>query len=392
MNHKNQTAFSISELGCSFAGCFMSESYIQAYLLLLGLSVGQISAYGTLSYAAALISYVAFSLYRPKNGSYFALFNLSSYPMVLLPLILCLAPGLDGRYPMILAAAFIHQIAGGFRSASLFSTIPMLFPRRYYGRLLARCSTIGCALGALVSIVNALFVSDRSLLSYEVLFAVSAALYLLSALSIRMMKPGQPEEEEEKVHTRSASLRSYLNARYMALLAPHLLRGVATGGFYYFVVASFDRLTLPASLQPLMVTVGVLGSVFGVYAFGRLEKRMKTGSQIFYANIICAACGVLTALNRSPALFFLVYFTYMTTNNITANAVPTGVIYCTPIDDLPFISSMRMLVMSGASCVMIPVWGRLMALMPVWCVMLLCAAVHVATGAIFKMQYTDPLK
>ena len=159
------------------------------------------------------------------------------------------------------------------------------------------------------------------------------------------------------------------------------------------MVASFRRFELPAALQPLMVAVGVCGSVAGVYAFGWLEKRrVRTGRQIFAANAICALCGVLTAINTSPALFFLLYFAYMLTNNLTANAVPTGVIYSTSIQDLPFISSARMLVMNAASCVMIPVWGRMLNAVPAWTVMLACGAVHLLTGAIFRRQYTDPLK
>ncbi|MBO4297867.1 MAG: hypothetical protein J5998_03635, partial [Clostridia bacterium] len=199
MESKNQAAFSLTELGCSFAGCFMSESYIQAFFLLLGLSVRQISLYGTLCYAAALLSYVAFGLYRPgrdRDRAYFRMFRGSSLPMALLPLMLCLAPGIAFRYPLILVCAFIHQTCGAFRTASLFSIIPMLFPRRYYGRLLARCSTIGSALGAVVSIINALFVRSRSLASYEILFAVSACLYFGSALAIRLMRPGEPVEQE----------------------------------------------------------------------------------------------------------------------------------------------------------------------------------------------------
>ena len=390
MHDRNQTAFSLSELGCSFAGCFMSESYVQAYLLMLGLSVGQISLYGTVSYAAALLSYVAFWLYRPRSGSYFGLFNASSYPMLLLPLVLCLAPGIPGRFLLILLAVFIYQICCGFRSASLFSIVPTLFPRRYYGRLLARCSTIGCALGALISIVNALFVKQQSMAGYGLLFAVSACLYLAAALSIRLMRPTAPEEEEARPD--HPGLRASLTPGNLRLLVPHLLRGVAAGGYYYFVVASFHRLTLPASLQPLMVAVGVCGSVFGVFLFGRLDRHLRTGDQIFFANVLCALCGVLTALNSSPVLFFALYFSYMTTNNLTANAVPAGVIYSTPMGDLPFISSMRMLVMSGASCIMIPVWGRLLNAIPVWLVMLFCAGVHIATGAIFRAQYRDPLK
>ena len=310
--------------------------------------------------------------------------------MLLLPLAFVLVPGISWRFPLILAAAFIYQVCGGFRSASMFCIVPTLFPRRYYGPLLAKCSTIGCALGALLSITNAVFIREQSMSSYSLLFAVSAGLYLAASLTIRLMRPLATAEEEARPG--SLSLRASLTPRNLRLLSPHLLRGVATGGYYYFVVVSFRRLTLPVALQSLMVTAGVCGSVFGVFLFGRLDKRIRTGDQIFLANVLCALCGVLTALNRSLVLFFILYFAYMATNNMTANAVPAGVIYSTPMDDLPFISSMRMLVMSGASCLMIPVWGWLLDALPAWSVMLLCAGVHIATGAIFRAQYRDPLK
>ncbi|MBO4299191.1 MAG: hypothetical protein J5998_10350, partial [Clostridia bacterium] len=220
MEQKNQTAFSLTELGCSFAGCFISESYVQAFFLLLGLSVRQISLYGTVCYAAALMSYVAFGMVRPRSNSYFNMFRTASLPMLLLPLTLCLAPGIAFRYPLILAAAFIYQTCGAFRTSSMFCIIPMLFPRRYYGRLLARCSTIGCALGAIVSIINALFVHSHSLASYEVLFAASACLYLFAALCIRMMHPIEPEEQEAP-RTHGVSLRESFAPRSLRLLAPH---------------------------------------------------------------------------------------------------------------------------------------------------------------------------
>ena len=390
MQRRNQRAFFLNELGTSFAGCFLSESYVQAYLLLLGLSVGQISLYGSVSYGAALISYVTFWLFKPVDGSYFAMYSLSSFPLLMLPLALCLVPGLSWRFPLILVAVFIYQFCGGLRSASMFTVVPTLFPRRHYGPLLAKCSTIGCSLGALISITNALFVKEQSMTSDSLLFALSACLYLAAALFIRLMRPGAPEDEETRL--RHAGLRASLTPQNLWLLTPHLLRGIAMGGYYYFVVASFSRLTLPAALQPLMVATGVCGSVFGVFMFGRLDQRLKTGDQIFIANILCALCGVLSALNRSPALFFVLYFAYMSTNNLTANAVPAGVIYSTPMESLPFISSMRMLVLSSASCLTIPAWGWLLNALPAWSVMLLCAGVHIATGAIFRLQYRDPLK
>ena len=117
---------------------------------------------------------------------------------------------------------------------------------------------------------------------------------------------------------------------------------------------------------------------------------IETGVEI--GNVVAGLCALLTAFNGVPVLFFALYFGYMMFNNVSAYAIPAGVVYSVPNEDLPFISSMRMLMMSVGSTVCIQLFSHLLAVGPAWWVMAISAAVYAAAGVIFKLQYTDALK
>ena len=386
----NRTIFFWNEFFYTFGANFMTESYVQAYLLLLGLTDGQISLYGTFSYAAAFLSYAAFILYKPANDSYFGMFRVSSLLITVLPAALFIAPVLSAPLYLLLAAVFLYQFCIGLRASSDYSVVPDLFSRKYYGKLMSRCGIAGSAMGALVSVLNATLFKGAGINSGRILFFTAVVLYLTGAVCVRFLKP-IPHEKQEKA-ARSVSLASHFTLRNLYLLLPHLLRGVTNAGFYYYVIVSFSRFELPAQLQPLMVTVGIAGSACGCFVFGRMDKRIKTGKQILIANAVTAACALATAANGSAVLFFLFYFLYMLSTNVANYAIPTGVMYLISKEELPFISSARMLAYSGASFALIPVWGSVLNGLPALWVMGICAAIHVAAGVIFNVQLKDPLR
>ena len=176
------------------------------------------------------------------------------------------------------------------------------------------------------------------------------------------------------------------------ILLPHLLRGIASGGFYYFVAVSMQRVTLSASGSSLIVTIGVIGSMMGSLAFMLLEKKLRTGTITLIGNLTAGVCAVLTAFNQSPVLFFALYFSYMLFNIMSGYAIPAGVVYSVPAEELPFISSMRMLMMSVGSMVCIQLFSLMLTSCPAWTVMVISAAIYAAAGVIFRIQYTDALK
>jgi len=313
----------------------------------------------------------------------------SALAIVAFPLILAAAGLVPALVMSVLAGSALYQFMLGFRGSCDYSVIPTIMPRSRYGGLSSKCGLIGSGLAAVMSAVSASVVSGEHARSgYITIFMAAAAALLISALATRGYRPMQQEEQKKAA---SAGVRRF-SAKSAWILLPHLLRGIASGGFYYFVVVSLSRVTLDAAGSSLIVTVGVVGSMAGCFTFMQMEKKLKTGTVTLIGNLMAGTCALLTAFNSSPTMFFVLYFGYMLFNNVSAYAIPAGVVYSVPAEDLPFISSMRMLMMSGGSMACIQLFSIALTSWPAWIVMAVSAAVYAAAGLIFKIQYTDALK
>ncbi|MBQ2955671.1 MAG: hypothetical protein IJE08_04335 [Clostridia bacterium] len=388
-NWDNEAVFLIVSVLYGLGTSFLSEGYIQAYLLELGMNVHKIGLYGTMGNAGALASYALFSFYKPRNNSYMTPMFVMALGLTILPIMLTLVSLSPQLGAVILFFSALHSFAQGFRASCDYCVVPTIMPRSRYGLMSGKCGMIGSGLAALVSALSASLMDDSgSMAGYIAIFIAAAASLAVSAAAIRFYRPMVSGEETGRKPIPGG--RMTLKSAW--ILLPHLLRGVATGGFYYFVVISMERMATPISASSLIVTIGVIGTMVGCAAFMYFEKRMKTGTITLIGNLVAGLCAVMTAFNASPVIFFLLYFGYMMFNNISAYAIPAGVVYSVPAEELPFISSMRMLMMSVGSMVCIQLFSMLMTVWPAWTVMAISAAVYAAAGVIFKIQYTDAMK
>lgn len=390
MHWGNEMVFLIVSVFYGLGTSFLSEGYIQAYLLDLGMNVQQIGLYGTLGNIGALASYALFGFFKPKNDNYRTPMFIMALGITILPVMLALISLAPQLAAVILLFSALHSFSQGFRASCDYCVVPTIMPRAHYGRLSGKCGMIGSGLAALVSAISASIMAGSGDLSgYMAIFIAAAVSLVISAAAIRFYKPMKIAEGEVK---KADTTGKRLSLRSVWILLPHLMRGISTGGFYYFVVISMQKVTLTASGSSLIVTIGVAGAMVGCLLFMFLEKRMKTGMITLIGNLVAGLCALLTAFNAVPALFFLLYFGYMMFNNLSAYAIPAGVVYSVPAEELPFISSMRMLVMSIGTTVCIQLFSMLMTAWPAWTVMAISAAVYAAAGVIFRIQYTDALK
>jgi len=381
----------ISTIAYTLGGSFLNESYIQAYLLQIGMDTMSIGIYGTFSQVAALLGYVLFLIYRPKNRTRYVR-NIMIYGLLgcIMPLALIGSAYVRFASLLLYAGVSVYQITMAMKSVCEFSAMPMLYPRERYGRISAKCGMIGSALAAVLSAVSAPFISDgSSLMQYLIFFALAFFGLLASALSAKAYTPMESLLTEEETVSKRERIAI---PEMLKILFPHFLRGVATACFYYFVAVSFSSVTLSAIGQSIFITVGVLSTMAACGVFMKLQDRFRTGPIILVSNIIAAASVILTCLNTSEIGFFALYVIYTLTINITAYAIPAGVMYCTPADKLPFISSTRLLVMSGATSLLLTPIAGLLDVFSAWQVMAAGGAIHILSGVIFAVQYTDKLK
>ena len=161
---------------------------------------------------------------------------------------------------------------------------------------------------------------------------------------------------------------------------------------YYFVVIALKNLPQSPLISSGIVAVSTCSNMLGNLFFMKTTGRIRSGKMILCANGICAACMMIVPLGLNTAAFFAVYLIYGTANIISQAAVPVGVLQSTPTRNLPFISSARMFACSGATCIMIPIFGTWIERSRAGGVMLVAALLFVAAGICFNRQYRDEIK
>ena len=167
---------------------------------------------------------------------------------------------------------------------------------------------------------------------------------------------------------------------------------MAEAGMYYFVVIALKNLPQSPLISSGIVAVSTCSNMLGNLFFMKTTGRIRSGKMILCANGICAACMMIVPLGLNTAAFFAVYLIYGIANIISQAAVPVGVLQSTPTRDLPFISSARMFACSGATCIMIPIFGTWIERSGAGGVMLVAALLFVAAGICFNRQYRDEIK
>ena len=151
----NESIFLIVSVFYGLGTSFLSEGYVQAYLIELGMGVREIGLYGTLGYIAALASYALFSLYKPKGGDYLPMMFMAALSLMLFPLILAAAGLFPALSMIVLFGSALYQFMAGFRGSCDYSVVPRIMPRSRYGGLSGKCGLIGSALAAVMSAVDA---------------------------------------------------------------------------------------------------------------------------------------------------------------------------------------------------------------------------------------------
>ncbi len=389
---RNILIFYLSSVSYTLASGLLSEGYVQSFLLRLGLDTMGIGLYGTFSQLSALLGYALFLLWHPRRRETYvrSIFFFGLWTV-------CLPLSLIGsgrwRFPVFLiyAGTVAYQLGIALKFSCEYSATPMLFPRERYGGISARCGMLGSGLAAAVSATAGSLLSGKDPISpYTVLFALALLALILSALPTRGYTALPALDQAPS--PASASPSSPGLSRLLLILLPHLLRGMAAACFFYFVPVSFRSVTLSPLGESLFVTAGVLSTMAACFLFMKLQNRFRTGRVILASNILTAFAAMAACQNASEPGFFALYILYTLSYNVTAYAVPAGVLYSTPSPLLPRVSSLRLLVMSGATCaLMTPVAGLLTHLPPL-SVMAAGGLLHILSGLLFFAHHTDRLK
>ena len=375
------------------ASSFLAESYVQTYLLRLGVTEGGISAYGYASQVAAMIAYALFSgVNISKPGMWKRIVSMG-FAMGVLPAALLLAGQTEGKAALgaALTGVVIFGFVSAYKSSGDYAIMPCLFRREQYARVSGLSGIFGGVAAALISLTaNAML---RGGASYTPLFSMGVVLMMVSAWFYARLQPVAPESSAPEVKTGGREVLARINTpAYRKMMWPHLLRGIVTGAMYYFVLTGYRNISLNDAQSTFLITVSVVTNMVGCFVFIRVVRRIRSGTLLLIAYSVCAIGMLAVPWVRTVGGFFALYIIYMIALVITQYSVPYGVLRSTKNEDLALISSSRMFVHNGDAALFIFLFGIIMnRASPVW-VMACGAAASLIAGLQYKKQYRDELR
>lgn len=391
---KNGKYYLLLMLAFTVVSGLCSEGYIQAYLIKSGVSSSGIGLYGSVYNAAALITYALCVGISPKKKGFRGKYLLSTLLIAFLPAALILSAFLP-QWVLVFAivGGIIYSAAVSYRSTCEQAMMPYLFEREKAGMLTGNAGFIGGLIAIAVTTASSGVINRIGFPhGYSVIFGISllfCAGVFLSGSRFRLSSADKADSAQ-KIRYREI-LKKIFTKRYIRPLLPHFYRGLATAGMYFFMAVSLQNTHLSEGQITLSMAVSVAAAAVGNLSFVFLQRRINSGTITLAANIICSVMLIATAFNPYPALFFLIYFIYTMFNAISQVAIPFGVLGSTDNEDLPVISAMRMLLMSGTSAIFISLFGGLLNFIsPLW-IMGIAAFFFILCGAKFKLLFTDEL-
>ena len=395
----NKTLFVLSMLSYTTAVNLISNGYIQSFMLNLGLGTEDVASLGAVSTAFAMCAYLLFSIFRPKNGDYYKTMLINAFLMALYPACLLISGLFGGKtaLALILGGNALYCIFLAFKYSSEFTVIPRLFPRSEYGSVVGKSGSIGCLIAAAISLIGAAMISPESgNAAYIGFFAVAFLFMVLSAwFGTRYKLIKNPEEAQESASHGGIQFRQLFerirDRSFLMRMLPHFLRGAGMAGIYYFPMVGMQRVALNAVQSGYLIVVGVAAQLMGNLLFARLCKRIRSGWLVLVPFGIEIACLLLVPFVDGVIGFLALYFVLLLFTCISDCAIPNGVLRSTASEDLPMISSLRMMACNGVNCILVMAFGRMIDVYP-FVTMLIAAAIYLAGGVMYFHHFRDQMK
>lgn len=381
----------------TFAANFQSSGFATPFNVNdLGMSAFELSIASTVSAIASMVAYFLLSVCHMRNMK--RVMIVSSFLLCLSPLmsILFLFTGRTALViPLQCVIGAVFAVATACKSTCEYSITPLLFPRKDYGGMTAKCGIIGGIIAIGIGFVSTLFNQISSFQRYLLFFSIITIGYFLSALLIfryRTISNLEPKTAEEvKAPSKEKKNFSGNLLEKLWMLLPHLLRGIVNVGFGYIMIIALKNFTFSATGQSMLVTISSAALLIACSGFMKIEKHMRSGLIILVSYVILALGGLLACTTKSEIVFLVVYCIYLMANHMKDYAIPVGVMYSVRMEDLPYISSVRMLVVSVAGLVLTTPVAALVDVKPIL-VISITSLLAIVTGAIFFIQYKDKYK
>jgi len=358
LEKRNLVWLVVTGLAASMGSFPVSGAVFQAYLLESGLSNAQI---GTVGSAVAIAGAVGmFGLMGIANSVRRRIRVVTGFKLLacLMPFALAGLTLLDatGIGPAMVFATVVVVMGLGtaiqsFASLVYYSAFVRCISRRMRGRLtgtsgvVTGLATIGLGIGITVLLERTSFPWG-----FTLCFFAAGGFVVISAISFsRVVElPALEHPADESTRSPLAAIWKVLKLReFRVLLAPNLLRGLASGVSYFVLAMGWERLGLSQEHGAALGTVTAAAGMLGMVTIGLLHDRWGAGWICLLGDVI-AAIGLLGLVLTGSPNWFLVFNGVLAFGGIMEGAgVPLGTYDVAPPSMIAAYNGLRLLLLNG---------------------------------------------
>ena len=349
----NNIKFVLHTIFHASAVVLSSGAVIQAFMLYLGISEGDISLYSSLIQFAQVSMMLVFAFVGDKFKTVkkiiflFAL-ALPSLFIFLLIAVSPLTPTLESKYLVILIGSILVNLVLGAYNVLCYKLPYSIINMSDYGHLTA----IGGILAGILSITLTSLLSYFTanfdyLLVISIAFILGAVLWTLSALFIKFCKEIELPQTEEKAKT---SFISFIKQPvFYKLLPAHIFRGIANGIFLLVAVIGASDGVLNSQTIIALSLVTSISSMVGNWLYSVLERKIKPDKLIILSALLFALTVLGLGIFKDLWLYFTLFFIANASNVVLGVCVPVIVVQRVDYEYIGKYTSWRMLLFTGAS-------------------------------------------
>ncbi|MCL2816111.1 MAG: hypothetical protein FWD23_16075, partial [Oscillospiraceae bacterium] len=332
----NITIFLLFTVISGVAANILSEGYIQAYLMKLGFDTEGIRNYGITLQTVSIFAYMIFMRLPPVKSGIKKKYAGAILFTGIFPSVLAAAgyiPSFPAIYMTILVAGALYGFLNSFRVVAEFSMLPHLFSRNLYGTTVSKAMVAGGVITVGISVFTGFLFEYNGSWVYVFLFGTAAVVLIISALLVMSYKFENGEPAKAPPRTAYFDLLGKVaSARYMKILSPHFLRGIATAGMYYIIPSALENINLSDNEISYLIIISVVSTMTGSFIFMRLNDKVKSGIMTFISVIVCSSAMPFLVICKNKYLFYILYLIFFIFNIIASISIPTGVLRSTPDD------------------------------------------------------------
>lgn len=393
---RNILFYFISHAAITSGSALSTTTFIQAFLVEMGLSNAQIGVIGfTDSISLTAGSFFVVGLVaKVRNSARANAWSTLFYAFVPIAIVILTLSGNQNALFALYAICTVYALQNlglAFKQSIYTKVLVNFIETRKLSKVVSVSSVIGNLLGILMGGISAAFMTLLFPYNFTLLFLTAAILLLIGTIVSSWCKeiyPDKPSAVRLEINPFKALWQLWKIAPSRVVLICHIMRGIHAAAMYYLVVVAVKHIQAPDAFLSYIFMTSTAATMLAAMFFGVAGRKIKIGTFYVAGTVLAGICLVFAVITQNMWIFLILNFLLMFGNMLTDISVPVGIYNRFDSDMLGSVTGARMFLTFAGRAVFTMILGLLLDWVSPW-ILFLVAEICQIGGAVLYDRYFE---